>query len=662
MGVYSVSDMLLSFPRTYVQYPALTESGLIEVGQFCAVAAHSAGRVSVRRSGRLTITSCNVTDGWITFLMTWFNSPFIAKLLKEPNEYVFYGKVITKGGRFAMEQPKVFRVSEYEKRRQSLQPVYHLTEGLKNRTVVKAVASILDAGVSLPEILPRKVLEEHGFPPQDTALRMIHFPQSAEEYELARKKLAYEEFFLFLLGIRYQKMSLEELPNACPISDLSGVETSVRRLPYTLTDGQRRTLEEICADVTGETCMQRLIQGDVGSGKTVLAFLTMLLFARNGYQSALMAPTETLAKQHAEALKAFLAQQGECFDVILLTGSVRAPQKKQIYERLQESGPCLVVGTHALFQEKVSFSNLGLVITDEQHRFGVRQRERLSGKGIFPHILVMSATPIPRSLALILYGDLDVSVIPELPKERRKIKNAVITPQLRRKAYQLIYKEIKAGHQAFIICPLVEHSDAVEAEDVTEYTQMLRETFPDDVKIGCLHGRMKAQEKEQVMEDFAQNRTQLLVSTTVIEVGINVPNATVMMVENAERFGLAQLHQIRGRVGRGTAQSYCILVNGSGKPEAGKRLEVLQRSNDGFEIAQEDLRMRGPGEYFGERQSGEMSFRVASIYEDSALLQEASSDAAEVLREDPQLLSPEHAAIRERLLQYMRERERFAGI
>ena len=662
LGVYSVSDMLLSFPRTYRQYPAPVEYGMIEVGRICAIRARPCGRVSVHRTQRMTITSCNVTDGYITILMTWFHAPFIAKLLKDAPEYVFYGKIITKGGRFAMEQPKVFRKDEYAKRMKSLQPVYPLTEGLKNQTVVKAVSSIIDAGVCLPEILPQEVLEKHHFPPQSEALRQIHFPQTVEEYERARRKFAYEEFFLFLIGVRFQKNAFEQLPNVCPVTDLSSLEGSLEKLPYILTDGQSETLREICKDISGSTCMQRLVQGDVGSGKTVIAFLTMLLFARNGYQSALMAPTETLAKQHYASLKLFLEQQEADFDVCLLIGSMKAGEKKTVYEKIAGETPCLVIGTHALIQEKVSFLRLGLVITDEQHRFGVRQRELLSQKGVYPHILVMSATPIPRSLSLILYGDLDVSAIRQLPKERLPIKTAVITRDMRRQAYRLIYKEICAGRQAYIICPLVEHSDEIEAEDVSEYADMLRETFPKDVRIGCLHGRMNTAEKEAVMEAFSEGALQILVSTTVIEVGINVPNATVMMIENAERFGLSQLHQIRGRVGRGSAQSYCILVNGSDQPRAAARLEVLKKENDGFAIAQEDLKLRGPGDYFGNRQSGAMQFHVADLYEDADLLQEASSDAAQLLKNDPELMRPEHAAVRERVLAYMREKERFAGI
>ena len=662
LGVYSVSDMLLSFPRSYVQYPEPVEHGLIEVGRICAVAAHPTGRVNVHKTARVTVTSCNVTDGYITLLMTWFNAPFVAKLLKEEREYIFYGKVLAKGGRFVMEQPKLFRAGEYDSRRKSLQPVYRLTEGLKNQTVVKAVSSILEEGLCPPEVLPESVLKKYGFAPQKEAIRQIHFPQTVEEYEQARRKFAYEEFFLFLIGIRFQKASMAASPNAFPITDDAPVFRAAEHLPYSLTDGQRQALEDILSDVSSDGCMQRLIQGDVGCGKTVIAFMVMLLFSCSGYQSALMAPTETLAKQHYASLQAFLAQQEADVPVYLLTGSMKQAEKKLVYHAIQDEAPCMVIGTHALIQDAVSFANLGLVITDEQHRFGVRQRRQLYEKGACPHILVMSATPIPRTLSLILYGDLDVSVISELPKERLPVKNAVIGTDMRKQAYRKIYSEIKNGHQAYIICPLVEHSDEIEAEDVEEYTGKLRGIFPREVRIDCLNGRMKSAEKERIMEDFVQNRTQILVSTTVIEVGINVPNATVMLIENAERFGLAQLHQIRGRVGRGSDQSYCILVNGSGKPEAAKRLEILKQSNDGFEIAQEDLKLRGPGEYFGERQSGDMRFRTASIYEDADLLQAASYDAAAVLKNDPDLSRPEHAAVRERVRQYMHERESYAGL
>ena len=405
--------------------------------------------------------------------------------------------------------------------------------------------------------------------------------------------------------------------------------------------------------MTGDYLMSRLIQGDVGSGKTILAFLALFLAAGNGWQGCLMVPTEVLAVQHMEAIQKQICEQKLPFYAELLTGSMTAKQKREACGRIVSGESQIIIGTHAVFQEKIQYKNLALVITDEQHRFGVRQRESLSEKGDMPHVMVMSATPIPRTLAVILYGDLDISVVNELPANRLPVKNCVVDTSYRPKAYRFIEKQVKMGHQAYIICPMVEESEQIEAEDVISYTEKLRSTLPQDVTVSYLHGKMKPAKKNEIMEAFVKNEIQVLVSTTVIEVGVNVPNASVMMIENAERFGLAQLHQLRGRVGRGDAQSYCILCYGKDGEKTKKRLEILNKSNDGFYIANEDLRLRGPGDLFGIRQSGELAFRIGDVFQDAAILQEANDAANDTLQDPSYPEGKDYAILRQNLEKYM---------
>ena len=405
--------------------------------------------------------------------------------------------------------------------------------------------------------------------------------------------------------------------------------------------------------MTGDYLMSRLIQGDVGSGKTILAFLALFLAAGNGWQGCLMVPTEVLAVQHMEAIQKQICEQKLPFYAELLTGSMTAKQKREACGRIVSGESRIIIGTHAVFQEKIQYKNLALVITDEQHRFGVRQRESLSEKGDMPHVMVMSATPIPRTLAVILYGDLDISVVNELPANRLPVKNCVVDTSYRPKAYRFIEKQVKMGHQAYIICPMVEESEQIEAEDVISYTEKLRSTLPQDITVSYLHGKMKPAKKNEIMEAFVKNEIQVLVSTTVIEVGVNVPNASVMMIENAERFGLAQLHQLRGRVGRGDAQSYCILCYGKDGEKTKNRLEILNKSNDGFYIANEDLRLRGPGDLFGIRQSGELAFRIGDVFQDAAILQEANDAANDTLQDPSYPEGKDYAILRQNLEKYM---------
>ena len=548
-----------------------------------------------------------------------------------------------------MEQPAIYTPEKYEAMEHLLLPVYTLPKGLSNQLMLKAERSVLEEEHLFRDYLPTELREKHQLCEYNYAIKQIHFPDDMETLIEARKRLVFDELFLFILNLQYQKEKKEKEKNQFSFQSDDFVEQLIEKLPYKLTNAQLRALSEVRADMRSDYVMQRLIQGDVGSGKTIIAFLAMADTAHNGCQSAIMAPTEVLARQHYESFLSMCEIFGLDFPVILITGSMTAKQKKLAYQEILDHPDAVIIGTHALIQEKVIYQNLALVITDEQHRFGVKQREIFSEKGTKPHILVMSATPIPRTLAIILYGDLDISVVDEVPAKRLPIKNCVVDTRYRPKAYQFIEKEVAAGHQAYVICPLVEESENMEAENVTDYAKRLKEELPDTIEIGLLHGQMKSAQKNDVMERFAANEIQVLVSTTVVEVGVNVPNATVMMIENAEHFGLAQLHQLRGRVGRGDAQSYCIMVNCSNSKESQKRLDILNQSNDGFKIASEDLKLRGPGDFFGIRQSGEMQFALADIYQDAYIMQRASEEVADILGKDPELSSEDHKNLKDYL-------------
>lgn len=645
IGVYTVGDILLHFPRDYVKYPrAVTINELHDGAQ--AVIIRIEKPAVMRRTRAMTITVLKSESDGAKLEAIWFRLPYIANGLKRGKTVILYGKVTDKNGTFHMEQPALFAPEDYAAIEETLQPVYALTRGITNRFLIKAIRHALDACDSFFDYLPTDIREKYELAEYNYALDQIHFPDSMETLTWARRRLVFDEFFLFLMTMQLQKNGEEKQANPHRFAAPKKVEAYIGKLPYALTDAQRRTLDEILQDMQGETLMQRLIQGDVGSGKTIVAFLAMLYASDNGYQSAIMAPTEVLAKQHEQSFLELCERFGIEKTVVLLTGSMTAKQKREARGQIKAHTDALIIGTHALIQEAVEYENLALVITDEQHRFGVRQRETFADKGQTPHILVMSATPIPRTLAIILYGDMDISVMDEVPATRLPIKNCVVGENYRPKVNAFLEKEIAAGHQAYIICPLVEASENFDANNVGDYTEQLKASLSKDVRISCLHGKMKAAEKNRIMEDFKDHKIDVLVSTTVIEVGVNVPNATVMMIENADRFGLAQLHQLRGRVGRGSAQSYCIMMNASDSDRAKERLEILNKSNDGFFIASEDLKLRGPGDFFGIRQSGDMSFLIADIYTDAKVLQHASDEVKRILAKDPQLQMEQHENLR----------------
>lgn len=662
IGITTAEELLRYYPRTYDIYEEPVEIASAEEDKTVSIRATIATSIYINQIRNLQVLTTTVADASGRLPVAWFNAPYLRGTLKKGSVFILRGKIIRKKGRPQMEHPEIFTPAAYEEIIHSMQPVYGLTKGLSNKMITKLVHQILDTRPLHGEYLPEEIRERYQLADANYAIRTVHFPKNMQELLTARKRLVFDEFLLFVLAIQLLKEKTEEAPNTFPMKPVWTTEEIIEGLPYDLTGAQKNVWHEIERDLSGHKLMSRLVQGDVGSGKTVIAFLAMVLSAENGFQSALMVPTEVLANQHYEGFLRLMEEQNiaSCHPV-LLTGSTTARQKREIYQKIADGEVNVIIGTHALIQEKVEYKNLGLVITDEQHRFGVRQREALTTRGNPPHVLVMSATPIPRTLAIILYGDLDISIIDELPAKRLPIKNCVVGTSYRPKAYSFIEKQVQMGRQAYVICPMVEESEGLEAENVTDYARKLQEILPEEIKVEILHGKMKPKEKNRIMEAFASGEIQVLVSTTVVEVGVNVPNATVMMVENAERFGLAQLHQLRGRVGRGEHQSYCIFIQGNNEENTSKRLKILNESNDGFYIAGEDLKLRGPGDLFGIRQSGLMEFKIGDIYNDAGILKNASEAAGEILALDFDLILPQHKALKEHLKGYMSEELKIWG-
>lgn len=634
VGIYTVGDLIRYYPRGYDVYEEAIPISEVEEGHIQTVSGAVFGKVQVSGTRNMQVTTAHIKDLTGTIQVIWFRMPFLRNTLKSGQPVTLRGKVTRRRNHLVMEHPELFcPPDKYDEKLNTLQPIYGLTAGLSNNTVMKAVKQALEGLNLSKESLPEELRLKYQLAEYNYAVRGIHFPEDKEVFYHARKRLVFEEFLSFILSLRKLKTSNERMSNEYVMEEHPAVKELIRKLPYQLTNAQTKVWQEISENMKSDTVMSRLVQGDVGSGKTIVAVLALLNTAMNGYQGAMMAPTEVLARQHYESICKLFDTYDIPVNVVLLTGSMTAKEKRKVYDRIECGLAKIIIGTHALIQDKVFYENLALVITDEQHRFGVKQRETFANKGGVPHVLVMSATPIPRTLAIILYGDLDISVIDELPANRLPIKNCVVDTSYRNTAYAFMKKQIAEGRQCYVICPMVEESESMEAENVIDYAGELQKEMGDGILVSYLHGKMKQAQKDEIMTQFGENKIQILVSTTVIEVGIDVPNATVMMIENAERFGLAQLHQLRGRVGRGKYQSYCIFMSASKSKETKERLEILNHSNDGFQIASEDLRLRGPGDFFGIRQSGLMDFKLADVYQDSNVLKMAN-EAANWLEEE----------------------------
>ncbi len=632
LGVDSVGSLLRYYPRRYLDLRdsySVTDAPLDTPFIVKAEVYHK--HPPLRISGGRTIYKIDAGDDGGSLTLTFFNNRFTPAALKEGENYLFYGKL--KGSLFAREMinPQLMKSEETE----GLLPQYPATEGLSSRVIANTVRNALSQfGNDIKETLPEQLLLEYDLIGLKDALRQIHFPENFDEAESARKRLIFEELLTLQLGMQLFKSRAKQTTKV--VIKKNDLNPFLSSLPFTPTNAQFRCISEIMTDLNQEIPMSRLLQGDVGSGKTVVAAAAVYAAVKSGYQSAIMVPTEILAAQHANSFSKLLAPFG--ITVGLLTGGVKGKNRKLLLEKIASGEVNVVIGTHALISEEVSYRKLGLVVADEQHRFGVEQRVRLSKKGENPHLLVMSATPIPRTLALIIYGDLDISVIDELPPGRKPIKTYLVTDSYRERYLNFIKKEVDSGHQAYIVCPLVEESEQLgDRQAVAQYKEELQSGLLSGYSVGLIHGRMKAKEKQQIMESFLNNDLSILVSTTVIEVGVDVPNANVMVIENAEIFGLSALHQLRGRIGRGSDESYCILVSESKSENAKQRLKMMAESNDGFEIAKFDLMLRGPGDLFGRRQHGLPELRIADLVFDDRVLYDAQSAAKSILDSDETL-------------------------
>lgn len=623
LGVRSVGDLLEFYPREYDVFDRIIPIDYVREGQIVTVAGYINNMPRMHKTGRLDIITLMLRDETGSIHLTWFNMPFLKSKLKIGSNLIVRGKVVVKNGFYQIDQPEILSKEQYYSNLNKMKPIYPLTKGLSNKIIQKAVGQALTQVELDKDFLSVQMRKKYDVIEYKKAIKQIHFPDDRQIMLKARKRIVFDEFLIFSMALRCLKEGDGDSKSDYVLKDSSICHQFIDSLPYNLTGAQLRTWNEIKTDMSGGGCMNRLVQGDVGSGKTVVAMLALLMAVDNGYQGIMMAPTEVLAKQHFESFTQMFFKYN--INIVLLTGSMTAKEKRVAKEQISSGQADIIIGTHALIQDDVEYYNPAVVVTDEQHRFGVRQRKALAGKGrSLPHMLVMSATPIPRTLAIIMYGDLDISVIDEMPKERQHIKNCVVTKEYRKTAYDFIRKEIESGRQAYVICPMVETNEEIQAESVVDYATKLRQVYGSSVLVEYLHGRMKGKQKNDIMERFSNGEIQILVSTTVIEVGVNVPNATVILIENADRFGLAQLHQIRGRVGRGKYQSYCIMINSSESDNAAKRLDILNQSDDGFYIASKDLSLRGPGELFGTIQSGELVFKLGDMFNDAPTLKLAS--------------------------------------
>ncbi len=648
LGIFTLEDLICHFPRGYEDRTRLVPIEKLEVDQpacFKAMVMNTPRTSHIRKG--LDLTKVQVADHTARLNLTFFNQKFTADQLQYGREYIFYGAVSGDFIGYSMTNPSFESLDSPPLTTRRVLPIYPLTAGLSNASVLKAVRQALAICDPPAEIIPESVRMEYGILPAERAYYAIHEPASMQEAEMAKKRLIFEEFFVFSAGLSLVRAA--RAAKKCTPYRNGDLFAFYNALPFRLTDAQSRAIREIAADLQRGTPMNRLVQGDVGSGKTMVAAAAAYLTVQNGHQAAMMAPTEILAEQHYASLSKLLNPLGITTE--LLTGALTPKQKRLARERIASGEAQLVIGTHALVSEATVFADLGLVITDEQHRFGVGQRSALTGKGQDPHLLVMSATPIPRTLALLMYGDLEVSILDELPPGREKVDTFLVDESYRARINAFIRKQVAEGHQCYVVCPAVEENEGLDIKAAEVWAETLQQKVFPDLRVMLLHGQMKSTEKEAAMAAFAAGQADVLVATTVIEVGVDVPNATLMVIEDADRFGLSQLHQLRGRVGRGKAKSYCILTSQNKNAETKQRLKALCSTNDGFKIAEEDLRLRGPGDFFGSRQSGLPVFRVANLSYDLQTLKDAQQASARWIEVSGTADTPESTALRTRIAQ-----------
>jgi len=650
VGIFSVNDLLEYYPRQYEDRTNIKKINTLLDGEQCGFIGTVVSKVTEKRIRRgLSIYKVLVNDGTGVIAVTFFNQDFVKRFFEMGTEYSFFGKIVRRGTIFEAQSPAYEAVGrDTGKQTGRILPVYSSTAKLTQNIIREAVRnSFALAAKGVLDVLPSDISAKYNLTDKRTSLTNIHFPNTLEDTEKARFTLVFEEFYLLQLGLLRIKENLDKNKEGIRFERRENIDEFLGAIPFKLTDAQVKVYDEIKQDMESNKVMNRLVQGDVGSGKTIVAAMALFKAVRNGYQGALMVPTEILAEQHFESLRPLMEALG--IKAVLITGSMKASEKKKSYEMLAENTAQIAIGTHALIEDSVVFCNLGLVITDEQHRFGVRQRAALTCKGNNPDVLVMTATPIPRTLALILYGDLDISIIDQLPPGRKSIKTYSVNEGMRGRIYNFIREKVKEGRQVYIVCPLIEESEAIEAVSAEEHAEKIAKEDFKDLRVGLIHGKIKAKEKDSVMHAFIKGDIDILVSTTVIEVGVNVPNATLMVIENSERFGLAQLHQLRGRVGRGEHQSYCVLFNQSKSKISAERMKIMEHSTDGFKISEKDLEIRGPGEFFGTRQHGIPEFKIANIYNDMDILKLAQSAAVDTIKDDPDLIMEKNSLLKQRL-------------
>ena len=650
LGISTIEDLLTHYPREYKDRSEILKIADLPMEETSTFLAQVKEEGQNSRHGRLVYTRMKVYDETGSVGVLWYNQPYMKNSLKIGEWYLFSGKLQKKYGRTEILSPEVERIGENFAGGRII-PVYPASEGISQkmlRNLMEDALSRMSGGMR--EELPLWLRKKYKLAERNFAIENIHFPKTEQGFYDARRRLVFEELFLLQAALYQLKHTLEDSGEGILLKKKKALQEGKNMLPFALTGAQKRVLQEIEKDMTSGKTMNRLVQGDVGSGKTAVAIVTAYWAIQNGYQAAIMAPTEVLANQHFASFQRIFEPAG--IKVVLLTGSLKAKEKREALEMVKNGEAQMIVGTHAVIQKGVEYHKLGLAITDEQHRFGVRQRSTLADKGQNVHTLVMTATPIPRTLALILYGDLDISIIDELPPGRQKIDTSAVDSRYHQRIYTFIQKHVKEGRQAYVICPMIEENEKLEVQNVLDYTEELIRELP-DCRVACVHGKMKAKEKQGIMDDFAAGKIDVLVSTTVIEVGINVPNATIMLIENAERFGLAQLHQLRGRVGRGSEKSYCILVSDTKTKIAKERMKTMTESEDGFVISEKDLKLRGPGEFFGIRQHGLPELKIADLYQDMPILKEAQTAAAELLEKDRFLEAEEHLLLKEHIGGYL---------